>query len=734
MNTKLRCMSLMIILFCSFFVINQNFVKADETVSYTYHFDEIGWYLISLPLNVEDNSVDALFGELIDEGKIDSHFFAWDAEKQSNNFTDYLYPGYGYQIHVNQICECIIQGNEITEDLSIGVYTGWNYLGWVYTSSTTAMQVCYHIYGSQGVSKYNDTQGNWLTYNYGSKKNNFEIIQGMGIACYVNTSSTWNGRAMSGFPPYLSISTNSSVIENEDFEVLVTSEGTPINNVKIEFDNKVYYTDASGSVTITAPMVDGNSSYKIYANKTGYVYDSVQITVINVPPEEYAQLEISASDSVNEEEFFQVTIKADGTPVEAATVLFAGGSYLTDGNGIVNLFAPLVDSNTVYSIDASKTGYISAKSSIIVYDESSEVQPLLSISAPLSVDEGEVFQIKITADDSFIEDAEVVFAGNSYKSDSLGHVTITAPLIDGTKGYTIQVSKTGYISNSVSILVIDVPEPQHDPDSELLDGWVYGQVYETAGDLLTPIKNVKICLLLSESNNVIKNRCVLTDDDGQFIISISSGMYTVQASKNGYNSVSVLNTQVESNLGKELNFNLQKISTTADSTLTDYTIENEKKSGSIGAEIDIEDEETKVDIYNDKVNVEVSSIEKEKNQDKITVVVSAVDEIGGTKLIFYLGQIDDRAIKIEYDGVALTETTDILSFFSVDNKGEQYAIFSSGEENIAVVNVPHFSEHEISIYLISPAEVVRYTNFVVIISAIIIALAAAFMLRKGKED
>ena len=47
----------------------------------------------------------------------------------------------------------------------------------------------------------------------------------------------------------------SSVMEGEQFYIVVTAKGRPIENALVLFHNRKYYTNANGSAIVTAPLV-----------------------------------------------------------------------------------------------------------------------------------------------------------------------------------------------------------------------------------------------------------------------------------------------------------------------------------------------------------------------------------------------------------------------------------------------------------------------------------------------
>jgi hypothetical protein len=165
-------------------------------------------------------------------------------------------------------------------------------------------------------------------------------------------------------------------------------------------------------------------------------------------------LEIHAPSWVIEEESFLVTITCNNSTIANATVVFLNETYYTNLFGQVTLLAPMVDEDTWYGILASKDGYLSDSSSILVKD----IIPQLVIDAPSSVIEEDDFLAIVTADGIPIMGARVVFLNESYYTDSNGSVLLTAPRVDEDSWYDILASKDGYISDGALILVRDQNE------------------------------------------------------------------------------------------------------------------------------------------------------------------------------------------------------------------------------------------------------------------------------------
>jgi len=170
--------------------------QADEK-TFVYHFEK-GWNLITLPLNMENSSINCLFGDLIDDEKILPFFYLWDPDEQcslnfSGNYS--LIPGYGYQCYSYETFEYSISGYEITKDLSISIGVPHNIIGWVHDYNITAKDICEIIPECEYVRILIDPVNvTYLTYHPGETENNFNITQGVGFWVGANTTSIWDGK------------------------------------------------------------------------------------------------------------------------------------------------------------------------------------------------------------------------------------------------------------------------------------------------------------------------------------------------------------------------------------------------------------------------------------------------------------------------------------------------------------------------------------------------------------
>jgi len=156
----------------------------------------------------------------------------------------------------------------------------------------------------------------------------------------------------------LIITAPSSVEESGSFEVTVKSNGAPMENVTIIFNNLNETTNSSGKVVFYAPLVVDNILYDIIAIKEGYQSATKFITIINVP-----QLYVTASGTEQDGKYFPpitvVVYDGSGNLITGAIVTFNGQTDVTV-NGLVTFsFDPYEVGS--YMITAAMTGFKDAE-------------------------------------------------------------------------------------------------------------------------------------------------------------------------------------------------------------------------------------------------------------------------------------------------------------------------------------------------------------------------------------
>jgi len=341
--------------------------------------------------------------------------------------------------------------------------------------------------------------------------------------------------------------------------------------------------------------------------------------------------------------------------------------------------------------------------------------------------EEKLFEIIISANGSPIENTYVEIQGttlSSYTSEE-GSVSLTLPSVDEDTQYTIKATKNGYVSAEKTILI------KNQDASVVQDVLLSGVVYEEESDMGVPIKNAKICVILSDIDNVQTSKCTFADENGQYRLSIKPGSYKITASKTGY--VKSEKNGIEIKDDKEINFELEKTTVKEKNTIIDYTIENEIKLGNVGLGIDVTYDEAEVNIYNDLISTEINSLKNEESNTVIDFTISAPSDTPRTKIVLYLGEIDSQNIKVEYDGIILEEKDDISDFFSSDNNETNYVLLSSENNWVLIINNPSFSTHSIKVVSTEIFEkITENTVFTIFIALIILVLAVAITFRKSK--
>jgi hypothetical protein len=156
----------------------------------------------------------------------------------------------------------------------------------------------------------------------------------------------------------------SPIYQGDTLTVTVMSEGDAVEDVNIKFGSLTGKTDANGEVDFTVPDPGVESAlYYIKAEKTGYITETIGITVIK----KYG-ITIVTPDEVYAGESFTLTITAKGQPLSGATVTLDGTTTKTsDGEGKVKFTAGAKDET--HTITATYEPYTQAQVTIGPLDE-----------------------------------------------------------------------------------------------------------------------------------------------------------------------------------------------------------------------------------------------------------------------------------------------------------------------------------------------------------------------------
>ena len=122
--------------------------------------------------------------------------------------------------------------------------------------------------------------------------------------------------------------------------------------------------------------------------------------------------------------------------------------------------APNVTSTSFYLIEASRSGYLPAFSSVEIIDleDSNGVASTeLEICVEPSIIENEAFRVTVRDDQgNLIAGAQVTFKGTSLETDFKGEVMFSAPDVGWDEIHNIRVTKSGYSSASAEITIKNV--------------------------------------------------------------------------------------------------------------------------------------------------------------------------------------------------------------------------------------------------------------------------------------
>ena len=272
-------------------------------------------------------------------------------------------------------------------------------------------------------------------------------------------------------------------------------------------------------------------------------------------------------------------------------------------------------------------------------------------------------------------------------------------------------------------------------------GWVYGKVLLKSGDTVYPGKNVTVyvyqssenAISLSNEDAINKNPSIslgtyssLTNEKGEYNISnLKTGTYMIQAAKNKlYNSPQKF-VEIKGDEGTEVDFVIEISETRSE-------IDRSITTGKIGGEISIQREngskyQPEVTIYK---GVEIKPVEIVRG--KISLIISG-DEYGGGKTIAItvdpslFGNAKDIVVK--YDGEAISMADNITDVLNPNDDGShaEYLLTASANATEILVSIPHFSEHEITVYSAAGAVVEKLGGVTAVLTYIAICIIAAVL-------
>lgn len=170
------------------------------------------------------------------------------------------------------------------------------------------------------------------------------------------------------------------------------------------------------------------------------------------------QLYIDCLDEIEEGEEFSIIVYSYNASYEMSTqnnvnITFDGSTYLLNEE-ILSLYAPDVEENTDFSINATKTGFMSDMKTITVLDSENIANDNLKLEiVPNSflINPDEPFYVTVYYDNTRVEGATVFIqsSGNTVTTNSQGNAILNAPK-DG-ETIIVKAKKDGYETGSVEL-------------------------------------------------------------------------------------------------------------------------------------------------------------------------------------------------------------------------------------------------------------------------------------------
>jgi len=208
-----------------------------------------------------------------------------------------------------------------------------------------------------------------------------------------------------------------------------------------------------------------------------------------------------------------------------------------------------------------------------------------------------------------------------------------------------------------------------------------------------------------------------TDENGEYEFKfLQSGTYEISVNRYGYHSDKKIITIGEGS--EKIDFILKKKdymevcnsiinpfneSINCIREISTYFTTNIDKAiinGTVGCEIVIEDDlNSHFMIYSEGLTINATNITK----NKISIIINGEEDITGKTIVV---NVEDEVfnnsdnLTIEYDGEQIKMADDLEDVLNPDNDGSnpEYLIIKGANGTQIIVSIPHFSEHEISIF------------------------------------
>ena len=294
----------------------------------------------------------------------------------------------------------------------------------------------------------------------------------------------------------------------------------------------------------------------------------------------------------------------------------------------------------------------------------------LEVDSPLI--SNQAFLVVTTDEDNNpVEGVTITFDETIQVSDNQGSVTFTAPSVSSNTLFTMSAMKESYQGTTASILV--------KPEQAEEVGYIFGVVANDQGENM---EGATVCLSSSSTST-----CIKTDNDGNYVVSLTPGSYSIKASMKAYLPKIKYGYTIEANEALEINFILP--TKTNDGSADSVTLLIEEKAADIiGAYVRVAGDS--IEEYIEGLSVDVSTTDK-----TVTCDLSGSEDIPGTIIAVdmqdFFSSSDD--LYIECDGKELQKIDDVNDFFATAPASNAW----TQEGDTVFVQVLSFSEHSFTI-------------------------------------
>jgi hypothetical protein len=347
------------------------------------------------------------------------------------------------------------------------------------------------------------------------------------------------------------------------------------------------------------------------------------------------------------------------------------------------------------------------------------------------VTEGEGFDVVVSVDGMLIEGATVEFNDLRQITHENGLVRFIAPFVSENTEYLVRATMQGYIAANRNITVMN-------QETEEPLGYISGTVTNTSG---FTVEGATVCANLVGE---IDTNCIETNERGEYTLVVLPGVYTVTASKQGYEDESVSSVTVTDDSETIVNIVLTPV---LPPTSPEQEIADAIEEGMIGGEVIINKtgNQTHVNttIYG---NITITSF---VGDNTITFSVDGKSQIGQTLIFRIDPQIVDlnERFTVTYDGNLIDPATNFTDILNPTNDGVhvEYYVLVSDQEKVLFVSVSSFSAHTITISSVVEALstltiIGLYVLFAVLIGVLLVSPALAsgvyhtFKRKKNKRE